>query len=107
MTIQEMFEQMPEYANEQAIQGVNKTIQFNVTGEEAGQYVIRVADGKVTTEQATADAPDITIHVASDVWKQIASGQLNGAVAFMTGRLKAEGDLQSLMGMQSWFNMPA
>ncbi|MBA3534247.1 MAG: SCP2 sterol-binding domain-containing protein [Ardenticatenales bacterium] len=105
-TIKQLFEWMPQYANEAAIQGVTKTIQFNVTGDDEGQYYIQVADGKVDTGEGAIENPDATITTPADVWLQITSGQLNGAVAYMTGKFKATGDLTVLMAMQNWFNMP-
>ncbi|WP_161804553.1 SCP2 sterol-binding domain-containing protein [Ardenticatena maritima] len=52
------------------------------------------------------DNADVKVTVDSETWKGILSGNVNGAVAFMTGKLKAEGDLQTLMASQSWFNFP-
>ncbi|GAP63020.1 hypothetical protein ARMA_1443 [Ardenticatena maritima] len=41
-TIKEIFESMPQYVNKDKIQGVNKVVQFHITGDEAGDYVVRV-----------------------------------------------------------------
>lgn len=106
MTIKELFEQMPQYANSAALKGVTKTVQFNVSGDDAGSYILRVADGDVTTEEGEVAAPDITITTPADVWMDISTGKLNGAVAYMTGRFKAQGDLSTLMAMPNWFSLP-
>lgn len=106
MTVKGILEAMPQYANLDAIQSVNKTVQFNVTGEESGSYYLRVQNGTVTTHEGTAEDADVTIETPSDVWVQIAKGDLNGAVAFMTGKFRATGDISLLMSMQNWFNMP-
>nr|WP_290665209.1 SCP2 sterol-binding domain-containing protein [Ardenticatena sp.] len=105
-TIKEIFESMPQYVNKEKIQGVNKVVQFHITGDEAGDYVVRVQDGELTVEEGTADNADVKVTVDSETWKGILSGNVNGAVAFMTGKLKAEGDLQTLMASQSWFDFP-
>ncbi|MDQ4078996.1 MAG: SCP2 sterol-binding domain-containing protein [Chloroflexota bacterium] len=105
-TIQELFESMPRYANESAIQDVDKTIQWELTGEEPGYYYLEVKDGTVTTHEGQADNPDATIVTPSELWKRIATGQENGAVAFMSGKFKATGDLSLLMKMQNWFEVP-
>lgn len=107
MTIKELFEQMPHHVNTAAVQGVNKTIQFRMTGDEPGNYVIRVADGGATMEEGETEKADITITAPSDVWMDVSTGKLNGAVAFMTGKFKAEGDMTTLMAMQNWFVAPS
>lgn len=106
MTIKEMFEQMPHYVNVEATRGITKTIQFRMTGEEPGDYVVHVNDGSATMEEGETEKADITITAPSEVWKDVSTGKLNGAVAFMTGKFKAEGDMSTLMAMQSWFNLP-
>ena len=107
MTIAELFTQIPNHVNESAIEGVNKTIQFNITGDEECEYYIVVDDGEVEVNEGQADDPDATINTPSDVWLKVSSGELNGAVAFMSGLFQAEGDFTLLMSMQSWFNRPS
>lgn len=106
MTIHDLFMAMPAYANRAAIQQVDKTVQFEVTGEEKGNYYLVVKDGEVTVHEGVAAKPDATITTPADVWMEISTGQLNGAVAFMTGKFKATGDLSLLMTMQNWFDLP-
>jgi putative sterol carrier protein len=106
-TIAELFEGMSRFANEAALQGVNKTIQWELSGEEPGNYYVVVQDGTLTTHEGQAENPDATIRAPSELWKRIATGQENGAVAFMSGKLKAEGDLSLLMAMQNWFRLPS
>ncbi len=107
MTIADLFEEMPKYVDESAIEGVNKTVQFNITGEEPGEYYIIVNEGEVEVNEGQASDPDATINTPSDIWLKVSSGELNGAVAFMSGQFQAEGDIMLLMSMQSWFNRPS
>jgi putative sterol carrier protein len=106
VTIKEILYAMPDYANADAIKNVNKTIQFNFSGEETGNYYLVVRDGTVATHEGTAPAADVTIDTPSEVWKAISAGDVNGAVAFMTGKFKASGDITILMAMQNWFSLP-
>lgn len=105
-TVKEVLYAMPEYANKGAIANIDKTIQFNISGDESGSYYLEIKNGTVTTHEGTAPAADVTIDTPADVWKQIATGDVNGAVAFMTGKFKAAGDITLLMAMQNWFRLP-
>jgi putative sterol carrier protein len=43
---------------------------------------------------------DTTIKVSWDDWQAMAAGQLDGMTAFMTGKLKVEGDMGNAMQLQ-------
>jgi putative sterol carrier protein len=105
-TLKEILYAMPQYANSDAIANVNKTVQFNFSGEEEGQYYLVVRDGTATMNEGVAANPDVTIDTPGEVWKAISAGDMNGAVAFMTGKFKASGDITILMAMQNWFTIP-
>jgi len=107
MTIRELFTAMPQYANASAIQGIEKTIQFKLTGQDAGNYYLTIQNGEATVDEGEAEKPDATIDSPSDLWIKVATGKENGAVAFMKGKFKATGDLSLLMSMQNWVNIPS
>ena len=57
--------------------------------------------GQVTDLDAQAPGvADTTIKVGWDDWQQMAAGQLDGMTAFMTGKLKVEGDMSNAMQLQ-------
>ena len=48
-----------------------------------------------------ADSPaDTTIKVSWDDWQAMTKGELDGMTAFMTGKLKVEGDMSNAMQLQ-------
>ena len=53
-------------------------------------------------QQVTEDGgdADTTIRVSWDDWQAMAAGQLDGMTAFMTGKLKVEGDMSNAMQLQ-------
>jgi putative sterol carrier protein len=51
------------------------------------------------TEDADA-AADTTIKMSWADWQSMTSGQLDGMTAFMTGKLKVEGDMSNAMQLQ-------
>ncbi len=106
VTVRQIFEAMPQYTNAAAIRGVDKTIQWEITGEEAGLYFLVVKDGTATMHEGRAPAANATIVVSGEVWKRIVTGQESGAAAFMLGKFKASGEIPLLMTMQNWFTLP-
>jgi len=65
-----------------------------------GDDGVIMLDGQAN--QATeADGPaDTTIKVSWADWQSMIDGQLDGMTAFMTGKLKVEGDMSNAMQLQ-------
>ena len=87
--------------------GVDKTIQFEFTGREAGTWTLIVRNGTVAYHQGAAENPNATVTVDSDNWLKLLRGELNAMVAFTTGKLKIKGDMSLMMQFQNWFQRPS
>lgn len=103
MTVAESFETMVTLFNPAAAGNMNKTLQWNVTGEDAGKYALKVADGKCELITGGVEKPDITFTVADKDWLAIAEGKLDAMSAFTTGKLKLAGDMMLAMKIQQLF----
>jgi putative sterol carrier protein len=57
-------------------------------------------DGAASQVSEEDGAADTTIKVNWDDWQAMAAGQLEGMTAFMTGKLKVEGDMSNAMQLQ-------
>ncbi len=57
-------------------------------------------DGNSNTVTEDDGAADTTIKISWDDWQAMADGQLDGMTAFMTGKLKVEGDMSNAMQLQ-------
>ena len=74
-----------------------KTVKIDFGGDE-GVILLDGANSLVSD----ADQPaDTTIKVSWDDWQAMASGALDGMTAFMTGKLKIEGDMGVAMKLQN------
>lgn len=103
MTIAELFEQMPSVFNPAAAAGMNKTFQWNITGDEAGVWAFKIANGQGEVIPGGVEKPDVTFTVSDKDWLAITEGKLDGMNAFMTGKLKVSGDMMLAMKLQSLF----
>ena len=57
-------------------------------------------DGVGNTVTEDDGAADTTIKITWDDWQAMSDGQLDGMTAFMTGKLKVEGDMSNAMQLQ-------
>jgi putative sterol carrier protein len=103
LTIGQLMNNMPKVFHADRAQDVNADIQFRFSGEEPGNYVLGIHDGQASMTEGEVANPTATIETASEVWKAIALGQTNAMTAFMTGKVKATGDMGLLMRMQGMF----
>ena len=92
MTKQELVQKMQE--GNAWIPGKKVKLDF---GSE-GAIMLDGAGQAVTEDDGDADT---TIKIAWDDWQAMAAGQLDGMTAFMTGKLKIEGDMGVAMKLQS------
>ena len=78
--------------------GLSKSVKFDF-GDDGAVY----AHGKEASVADGQDA-DCTIKVAKDDFGKLASGDMDPMMAFMSGKLKVEGDMSVAMGLQSIFS---
>ena len=76
-----------------------KTVKLDFGGDE-GVILMDGANNLVSDSDAAADT---TIKVSWDDFQSLASGALDGMTAFMTGKLKVEGDMGNAMQLQAVF----
>ena len=72
-------------------------IQFNVTGEAEGAFYLEVKDGKVSVEPYEYYDRDVVVTAEDTVLAQIANGKLGLEAAYLTGKIKAEGNLKKAL----------
>ena len=65
-----------------------------------GDQGVVLLDGAASQVSEEDGAADTTIKVVWDDWEAMAAGQLDGMTAFMTGKLKIEGDMSNAMQLQ-------
>jgi len=64
---------------------------------DGGRIMLDGAAEQVSEDGGDADT---TIKISWDDWQSMAAGQLDGMTAFMTGKLKVEGDMSNAMQLQ-------
>lgn len=85
--------------------GVNRTIQFDFTGDEAGTWTLHVENGTMSYHEGAAESPNATVTVDSQDWLKVLKNELNPVTAFMGGKIKVSpaSAAMDLMQFQNWF----
>ncbi len=105
VTVPQLIEGMCEYFKPDAAQGVNAIVQYHLTGNEGGDWVITLKDGQCTVNTGTTTNPTMTLNADAQDYKDIITGKTNAMTAFMQGKVKLSGDLGLAMKLTSLFKM--
>lgn len=68
-------------------------IQFNITGEAAGAFYLEIKDGTVIIEPYEYYDRDVIVTCDAETLIKIAEGKLGMEAAYLSGKIKAEGNL--------------
>lgn len=80
-------------------------IQYKLTGEEGGDWIIKIKDDKCIVEEGEAETPTITLSAEARDFGDVLLGKANGMQYFMEGKLKLVGDLNLAMKLTSMFKI--
>jgi len=86
-----------------AAKGVRAVFQFELSGEGGGTYHISVEDGTFAVHETAHPAPTVTLRMKAEDYVNLVNGKLNGQIAFVTGKMKIDGNVMMAMKMQSLF----
>ncbi|HEY3921145.1 MAG TPA: SCP2 sterol-binding domain-containing protein [Gaiellaceae bacterium] len=101
MSVRAFFEGLESRSGSPKLDGIDESYRFEIAGE--GTWHVAVAAGKVTvTEDGNARA-DATIRTSGETFDRIVAGDQNPAMAYMSGKVKVDGDLGAVMKLQKLF----
>jgi putative sterol carrier protein len=86
--------------------GIDAQIQFNISGDQGGNWVATIRDQKLSVEPGTTANPNLTIAANTADIFNLVSGKLNPMQAYMQGKVQVKGDLGLAMRLASVFKRP-
>ena len=74
--------------------------QFNIMGDGQGIFYLKVKDGQLSVEPYEYYDRDAIFIATAKVFTKLVEGKINPVVAFTTGKLKVEGNLDKALEIQ-------
>ena len=100
-TVSEIFGAMSSQLESQDLADMDATIQFELSGDNGGNWYAAIKDGKAEVNEGKVEKATATVKMDGDDFVAMTSGELNAVNAFMMGKIKVEGDLNTVMKFQS------
>jgi putative sterol carrier protein len=99
----QLIEGMPNAFDPEAAQGLKAQIEYDISGEGGGKWVLTIANGQCEVKRGEAPEADLRIQSSADVWVKIAKGEIDRPKALMQGLYKVEGDMNLLVRLPQLF----
>jgi putative sterol carrier protein len=101
--VRAFFDALPSRFHAAAAEGVTAVYQFDLSGNEGGQYQLHIADQTCRVSPGIHPSPNVTLRMAGEDCVAILEGRLNGVSAYLNGRLQVDGDIGLAMQLPAFF----
>ncbi|TDC27963.1 SCP2 sterol-binding domain-containing protein [Micromonospora sp. 15K316] len=105
----EVFNRMPSLFRADRAGSTNAVIHWAITGRPDGgddTYEVVIENGSCTVSETPQREPKLTLTMGPVEFLKIVSGGANPVMMFMTGKLKAKGDLGLAANIANLFDIP-
>ncbi len=85
--------------------GLEAVIQYHLSGEEGGDYIIHIKDDNCVVRKGIADDPTLTLTTEGAYLREVLLGREDGMKGFMKGKLQLAGDVNLARKLTSLFKM--
>ena len=106
MNAANIFAEMTQAFQPEKAGDLQAVFQFNLSGQESGEWAVTVANRTCTVTEGEAEKPDVTIAMDATDFVKMVNGELQPVVAFMQGKIKLQGDMDLAMKVQELFAGP-
>ncbi|GAB4443578.1 MAG: hypothetical protein Kow0031_25840 [Anaerolineae bacterium] len=102
--LQKIFTRLPQALVPEAAAGLNATIQLALSGDGGGDWLLNLADGKLTVDPGTSPEPDLTLGMDAADFVGLLKGEADPMALFMGGKIAVKGDYSLALQFQQLFN---
>jgi 3-hydroxybutyryl-CoA dehydratase len=103
-SVRETFEKMPEIFDAKTAKTMNAIIQFEVTGKGGGNWVATIKGGTCQIQEGSHASPTAKLTMSGKTFLAIVNKQTTGMQSFVSGNLRATGDIILAQGVPELFS---
>lgn len=102
-TVKEVFDSLPSKLDKDAAEDLDAVYQFDLRGNQGGQYYLLVQNGTCVVKDGTHADPHVTLSMTGEDCIGVLNGKLSGMTMAMSGRLQITGDIGLAMQLKFLF----
>lgn len=99
----EYFERLAGRFDAKAAKDADQRFLFRLSGKGGGTWYVEVKKGKITVKKGSGPNPTVTVRCSASDYMKMEAGKMNRILAFMTGRVKLDGNLLNLKRFYGYF----
>ena len=108
ITAQDVISGMKNHFDAQAAKGFHAVVTYQLAGEHGGVWTLRVQNGNLEVDEGMLSGEsDATVSMSAQDFVKVALGELNPMNAFMTGKIKIDGNPFVAQKIQGFFKRPS
>jgi nitrite reductase/ring-hydroxylating ferredoxin subunit/putative sterol carrier protein len=100
------FTAMRQSFRAEAVAGRDFVVEYRITGEHGGDYVVAIEGGRYAVSRGRHEAPAVRVRIGAEDWLSMNAGALDRAAAFLSGKLAVEGDFELAVKLGEAFPLP-
>jgi putative sterol carrier protein len=109
-TATDLFNDLETRFESSAAETLEAIFQFHITdisGDQPADWMVKVDNGHCHVEAGKSDDPTVTLTISEPVWLELGRGEKGALSAFMSGQIKAGGNvmLAQKLGPVFGFNL--
>ncbi|MBW1867227.1 MAG: SDR family NAD(P)-dependent oxidoreductase, partial [Deltaproteobacteria bacterium] len=105
MDVAGIFDKMAGTFDADAAAGVDVVFQYNIAGDDGGDWYCVIKDNACTIEAGRHDKPACTLKMEDSNFIAMMSGKLPAMQAYTSGKLKIEGDIMKSQLLEKLFTL--
>lgn len=90
--VRQIIERLKRDFNPEVAEGLDVILQYHISGEDSGDYIIKIKDSTVGIDKGIHGLPNVTVSMADKTWLGLFNNTVNPMLAFTTGKIKVKGD---------------
>ena len=102
--VNQILEKLPNAFLPEKAANVNATIQLELTGEGAGDWLLKVANGAISVNPGQITTPNLTLTMTASDYVSLSRGEADPMNLFMAGKIKLQGDMTLAMKFPEMFD---
>ena len=103
LTARDIVTGMPRHFNPAQADGINADVQLHLTGSQGGDWVVSLRSGQCSVAPGTVANPRVNLSADAQDFVSVVTGRVNPMMAFMTGKLRVQGDMALAARFASMF----